>query len=320
MAIPYMGSKAKISEKLMNEITLNNPQADTFIDLFGGGGAMSEEALRRMQFKRVIYNELNAGVANLMRKIQQDGITPEFYEWVSRDEFNAMKNGDCWKSGLIKTCWSFGNNGKEGYLYGEDIEKYKKAYHDLVVNDIDTRDFMQRYAEQHVLEKYGISQSCVINIPSGVDIQKRRLEIRKDLTVYEKQCKQNNFRALQQLQHLERLQQLEHLERLQQLERLNGLNRLEVFNQSAFDFDLSAYDKDKTVIYLDPPYIGTAQYQEKMQANIDRFAILGFTVYLSEYKNPNPDFWQEVFSTEKRDTMSQNKSRLKIERLFKNKE
>ena len=303
-----MGSKAKIAEKLMNEITLNNPQADTFIDLFGGGGAMSEEALRRMQFKRVIYNELNAGVANLMRKIQQDGITPEFYEWVSRDEFRAMKNGDCWRAGLIKTCWSFGNNNRN-YLYGDDIENYKKAYHDLVVNGIDTIDFMKQYAEQHVLEKYGIRQNCVINMPINADIQKRRLEVRKDLNAYEIQCK-----------HLQQLERLQQLESLQQLERLQHLNVLETFNQNAFEFDLSAYDKTKTVIYLDPPYAGTKEYQEKMQSNIDHFASLGFTVYLSEYKNPNPDLWQEVFITEKRDTMSQNKSRVKIERLFKNKE
>jgi len=321
-----MGSKAKIAENLMNEITLNNPQADTFIDLFGGGGAMSEEALRRMQFKRVIYNELNAGVANLMRKIQVDGITPEFYEWVSRDEFQEIKNGDCWRAGLIKTCWSFGNNQK-CYLYGKDVEYYKKAYHDLVVSGLDTRDFMQNYAQEYVLKKHGINEPCIINMPTANNIQQRRLQVRGDLNKYEKSCKLTQIRLLQQLQHLknleslqnlQNLQNLESLERLQSLQSLQSLNVLETFNQNAFEFDLSIYYKDKTVIYLDPPYAGTKEYQEKMQANIDHFASLGFTVYLSEYKNPNPDLWQEVFSTEKRDTMSQNKSRVKIERLFKN--
>jgi hypothetical protein len=55
------------------------------------------------------------------------------------------------------------------------------------------------------------------------------------------------------------------------------------------------------------------------KCNIDHFSSLGFTVYLSEYKNHNPELWQEVLNIEKRDTMSKNKSRIKIERLFKNK-
>lgn len=361
MPIPYMGSKATIAEKLMTEMCLANPQADTFIDLFGGGGAMSEVALKRPQFTRVVYNELNTGIANLMRKIQQDGITPEFYQWVSREEFHDMKGGDCWRSGLIKTCWSFGNN-QRCYMYGADVEAYKKAYHDLVVDGTDTRDFMQRYAERYVLEKHGLEQPCVINMPTEVDVQKRRLQVRKDLTGYEKQCKAEHLRRLQQLQHLERLGhlrdlenlgRLQHLERLQQLqhlenlgrlqhlqrlerldhlrglehlerskrlETLTGLDRLEVFNLNAFEFDLGGYDADKTVIYLDPPYAGTAVYQAKMQASIDHFTSSGFTVYLSEYQNPNPDVWQEVFAVEKRVTMSAtNNTNKKVERLFRNK-
>ncbi len=295
MPIPYLGSKAKIAEKLMNEMCLANPQADTFIDLFGGGGAMSEEALKRPQFKRVVYNELNTGVANLMRKIQKDGVTPEFYQWVSRDEFHAIKNGDCWRAGLIKTVWSFGNN-QRGYLYGKDIEAIKKLGHDVVVNRCDV-----------AANLLGVSLDAI----ESPTVNERRLKFCKE--------RKRITKKMNLLEHLTRLQHLEHLERLE---------HLEVFNQSAFEFDLSKYDKDKTVIYLDPPYqncdasISKSQYMKdyiENKCNIDHFSSLGFTVYLSEYKNPNPELWQEVLNIEKRDTMSKNKSRIKIERLFKNK-
>lgn len=295
MPIPYIGSKAKIAEKLMNEMCLANPQADTFIDLFGGGGAISEEALKRPQFTRVVYNELNAGVVNLMRKIQADGVTQEFYEWVSRDEFHAMKNGDCWKSGLIKTCWSFGNAGKN-YLYGKDIEASKKLGHDVIVNRC-----------KIAANLFGISLDAI----EAPTIKERRLSF----------C-----REIKRLPHyLIKFEHLERLHRLERLQHLNGLSRLEVFNKSAFEFDLSAYDKDKTVIYLDPPYFNSIRddhYQHgQVSDSIDHFASLGFTVYLSEYKNPNPDLWQEVFSIEKRVLLSAtNNSNKKIERLFKNKE
>lgn len=296
MPIPYLGSKARIAESLINEMCLANPHADTFIDLFGGGGAMSESALKRPQFHRVIYNELNAGVANLLRKIQSDGITPEFYQWVSREEFNDMKTGDSWRAGLIKTCWSFGNN-QRSYLYSKSIEASKKLGHDVIVNRCEV-----------AANLLGISLD-VIEAPT---INERRLKF------------------LKERKRSQRLQRLEHLQRLQRLETSSYLNRLEVFNESAFDFNLSAYEKDKTIIYLDPPYqdssdsIKKSQYMNNYIANkhsVDHFASLGFTVYLSEYRNPNPDLWAEVFNIEKRVTLSStNNVNKKIERLFKNKE
>lgn len=296
MPIPYLGSKARIAESLMNEMCLANPHADTFIDLFGGGGAMSESALKRQQFKRVVYNELNEGVVNLMRKIQSDGVTPEFYQWVSREEFNDMKNGDSWRAGLIKTCWSFGNN-QRCYLYGKNIEASKKLGHDVIVNRCEV-----------AANLLGISLD-VIEAPT---INDRRLKF------------------LKEHKRLQRLQRLEHLQRLQHLETSSYLNRLEVFNESAFDSNLSAYEKDRTIIYLDPPYqdssdsIKKSQYMNNYIANkhsVDHFASLGFTVYLSEYRNPNPDLWAEVFNIEKRVTLSStNNVNKKIERLFKNKE
>ena len=72
LGIPYMGGKRKISDKIIDYIVKHNPQAKYIYDLFGGGGAISFEALQHKQFKKVFYNELNTGVAELLRKIQKD--------------------------------------------------------------------------------------------------------------------------------------------------------------------------------------------------------------------------------------------------------
>jgi len=124
--MPYMGSKRRLSSKIVNFIIEQHGVIENFYDVFGGGGAISFEALQKHQIENVHYNDINTGVVNLLRKLQKDGITEEFYKWVSREEFNALKLGDSWKSGLIKTCWSFGNNQKD-YLYAKAKEEHFKS-------------------------------------------------------------------------------------------------------------------------------------------------------------------------------------------------
>ena len=92
IGIPYMGSKRKLSKKIVDHILIHNPKCKYFYDLFGGGGAISFEALKRKQIKKVHYNELNTGVVELIKKIKKDGVTKDFYKWVSLDEFNKYVN------------------------------------------------------------------------------------------------------------------------------------------------------------------------------------------------------------------------------------
>ena len=78
------------------------------------------------------YNDLNTAVCNLLKKIQKDGVTAEFFNWISREEFIELKDGTNWKSGLVQTCWSFGNNQKT-YLFGKGVEKIKKQAHEYLL-------------------------------------------------------------------------------------------------------------------------------------------------------------------------------------------
>jgi site-specific DNA-adenine methylase len=165
-----------------------NPGCKYFYDLFGGGGAISFEALQRRRFKKVFYNELNTDVVELLKKIRDDGVTDEFYEWIDRDTFWKLKDGDDWKAGLVKTCWSFGNNSEKGYLYGKDIEELKKKATYYLFNN--------GYLE---------SKDKAIT----------RVKLLKEF---------NNIYKLQ-LQSIQQLEQLEQLERLERLERLEIQNK-----------------------------------------------------------------------------------------------
>ena len=128
MSIPYMGSKRKLAPAIIDHIIGHNPNAKYFYDLFGGGGAVSIEALKRKRFKRVVYNELNTAICELLKKIRKDGVTDEFFQWIDRKTFFKLKDGNDWRAGLAQTCWSFGNN-QSGYLYGKNIEEIKQQAH-----------------------------------------------------------------------------------------------------------------------------------------------------------------------------------------------
>jgi len=134
LGIPYMGSKRKLAFEIVNLIISENPNCKYFYDLFGGGGAISFQAIQYPQITKVVYNELNTGVVELLKKIKTDGVTKDFYQWIDRETFNKHKNDNTWLGGLIKTCWSFGNNQRD-YLFGKDIEELKKTAHEYLLQN-----------------------------------------------------------------------------------------------------------------------------------------------------------------------------------------
>jgi site-specific DNA-adenine methylase len=52
--MPYKGSKSKIAEQILNVL----PDSEWFVDLFGGGGAISHCAALSMKYHYVLYNEI----------------------------------------------------------------------------------------------------------------------------------------------------------------------------------------------------------------------------------------------------------------------
>ena len=283
-----MGSKRRLSKEIVDHILTAHPNTKYVWDLFGGGGAISFEFLQRKQIERVVYNELNTGVVELLRKIKRDGVTPDFYQWIDRDTFHAHKNDDDWFGGLCKVVWSFGNDQKN-YLFGKHIEETKRRAHECVVNGMP-------------FELDGVS----FNALHGSTINERRLSFRRIAVANKKRF---------DLTRLELLQQLQQLQRLEQLERLEGLQQLEILNQSAFDVIVDT-PVAETIIYLDPPYKGTKKYQEDVNHDqlLEYVKNSPHTVYLSSYEFDLPVVREMKHNT----TLSQKKNNPTIERLFCN--
>ena len=288
-----MGSKRKLSSKIVDYILSKNRDCKYIYDLFGGGGAISFEFLQRKQIKKVVYNELNTGVCELLKKIQKDGVTKDFYKWVSREEFNLHKNDDDWYGGLLKTCWSFGNNQK-GYLFGDDLEEDKRLLHEIVVNRCEiSRQLFQDKFDLFIDDFYLKSD----------DIQLRRLDV---MALVKAQIGRFD------------LQQLERLQQLQQLEQLEQLERLEISNKSAFDVIIET-PINETILYLDPPYFNTAKYAKDL-CHIELMDYIfnsPYKIYVSSYEFDLPC----VFELNHRSSLSAtNNAKKVVEKLFCNRE
>ena len=123
--IPYMGSKNRIAKKIIDFL----PSGETLVDLFGGGGAITDCANESNKWEHIIYNELN----ELPYKCFLKALRGEYENedrWISRQDFINLKDTDEY----VACCFSFGNNFRN-YMYNEKIEPYKRAYHYAVVLD-----------------------------------------------------------------------------------------------------------------------------------------------------------------------------------------
>jgi site-specific DNA-adenine methylase len=292
--MPYRGSKSSICDELLQQI----PKAGHFYDLFGGGGAVFHAASLSGRWERVHYNEIDSRVVALLRdaiegRYSYDNFKPP---WVSREEFFAKKDSDAY----IRLCWSFGNNQKD-YLYGKDIEVYKKSMHQAVIfNEFDD------LAEQ----VFGFSEWKDVQ-----NIKERRLFLRKRIP----EIISNRvpeflapfIKVSTDLTDPGRLQQLEQLQQLQQLERFQQLEQLQrtVFTLSSQDYREVEIPPD-SVVYCDIPYKNTAGYPTLFDrhAFLDWAAKVPFSVYISEY-GINDSRFLEVWQKTKRKLAAGSKSK-----------
>jgi site-specific DNA-adenine methylase len=312
--LPYMGSKAGIAASL----ALNFPKADHFYDLFGGGGSISHYmALNKAKnYKTFHYNEIKSHIADVLKRaiageFNYSRFTPK---WISRDEFHAKKDTD----GYIASCWSFGNNGKT-YLFGPEIEPYKRSMHNAVV-----------FGEFDELAEKVLRFNKWPSIAKT--IKQRRFYLRQLLEHYRKTKipdsliqfltdKQRNslaaHRPLMELKQLEQLQQLERLQQLQQLQRLQQLERLSI---TSLDY-LAVEILTNSVVYCDIPYQGTSEYGNAFSHKefFDWAATRPFPVFISEYEITDSRF-ELVYTVAKRCILTTEGASNKVrqERLYRN--
>ena len=96
--ITYQGSKNAIAEKIIELL----PSGRRFVDLFGGGAAISHCAVLSGKWQKVLYNEYNPLLVDLIKKAINGDFKNE-KRWISREDFFKLKEQD----GYIKYCWSF---------------------------------------------------------------------------------------------------------------------------------------------------------------------------------------------------------------------
>lgn len=274
--IPYMGSKSDI----VASIAMNFPSADNFYDLFGGGFSVSHYMLKHKshKYKSFHYNELIPSTVELVKQaINGDFSYDKFKpEWISREDFFKRKETDAY----VLCLWSFGNNQKT-YIFGTDIEPYKKSMHMAVVFD----------------EFDGTAQNVLgFKVwPKEVSsIKARRMYIRQKINFDNKRKSRGDLERLERLEQLEQLQRLEQLEQLEQLERLQKLQQLqqlERLTMTALDYR-DVVIKPNSIVYCDIPYKNTSSYV-KVFSHDEFFnwaASRDFPVYISEYEIKDPRF------------------------------
>lgn len=304
--LPYTGSKNRLAEKIIRHL----PEADTLVDGFFGGGAITHCAVAHNKFKNYIMNDIRT--------------TPQFFKecvegkhsndlrWISSDDFAKSSRGD-W---FVRLIWSFSNNCNI-YLYGKNVETYKKAFHYAICfNDF---SLLEELYLKYVCD---IVKARLKDIPveSWNDRRLAAMRAVKELIKMDPtELTRKNFghsidTGSNLQQHLERIYPINNLMcgccienlmrnyRLQHLECLNRTSDLSISSNNLYCYNLdyrSLTDAipDNSVIYLDPPYKGTFDYSEKTSGgcmqNTGRFNTEEFLDWAYDIGQRYPTFISE---------------------------
>lgn len=173
--LPYMGSKNTIAYKIIDYL----PKANNFYDLFCGGCSITHCAMLSKKWQNIYFNDIDGD----MPKLFLDSIKGKYKNekrWISKEDFQKEKDS----SAYIRCVWSFGNKGTN-YLYGKEIEPYKKAYWYAVMYD----DFSLFWA-------------LGINIPKvrAKTYKEKRLAIARELKKLRKNSRDQALERLERLQ------------------------------------------------------------------------------------------------------------------------
>ena len=283
VGLPYVGSKKKISKKIVEIIKQNFGTDKTVYDLFGGGGAITAELL--INNMNVVYNEIDKSVCDMLSTV-----LVEDREWlktllVSREEFMSIRTKDI-KSvddELKLLVNSFGNNRKS-YLYSNNISaiKYQVAK-EIIANENTFIGYKKTETYLDAVDKYEVELGFLHKKEKG--------------------------KILQQLTKLEQLQ------RLQQLQRLD---LLEVNNKDYREYS----DLSNSIIYLDPPYENSANTYKGGSFDSIAFYDWAFemaknnTVLISSYEVSDPRFEAVYEFKTARSTLQVDNSGKRYEKLF----
>lgn len=249
--LPYKGSKNSIAKWIVD----NLPKADVFCDLFFGGGAITHRALLSGKYKKFIANDIDARLPKLFFECARGEHTIERHpEWISRQEFNEKKDSDAY----IALVWSFGNNGKD-YIYGADLEDFKRDYHIAVFQD-----------KPEILKKWGYE----ITSTHKAKPYDRYLEFNRQI----KSIARSDLDSI--------VRQIE-IERLQSLQSVRSVGSLQSLQYYGIDYQ-EVPIPEGALIYCDIPYNSTncGKYQGFDHQRFYDWAERQDNIFISEYSMP----------------------------------
>lgn len=298
--LPYTGSKNRLAEKIIKHF----PEADTLLDGFFGGGAITHCAMVHNKFKNYIANDLRT--------------TPQFFKeclegkhsnntkWVSCEDFDNSPRDD-W---FVRLLWSFSNNCNI-YLHGKKSVAITKAFHYAVCfNDFSLlEDLYPKFITDKIKE-------CLRDIPTE-SWNERRLVAQRAIAqlikTYPDKLTRKDFcvstdsgcNLLRSLEGAQRLRNLECLNRLGPITQINPSINMRCYN---LDYRLlTDIIPDNSVVYLDPPYKGTFDYNEKalggMMQNTNLFNTEEFLDWAYGIGKKHPTFISEYSIDDARFTL-----------------
>ena len=324
--VPYQGSKNYIARWVID----NLPEDEILVDLFAGGCAVTHAALLSGKWNKVIANDIGDAPELFVDAI--NGKYADEKRWISREDFQNLKDTDPY----VSICWSFSNN-RSDYLYGKEIEPWKKALHYarvfgdnslLLEMGIDsngsTADINANEAEyRETYIHWCLSKQKHIFLASNKLITNDKLNIKENKDklgqYFISSLKKSELKSIEKLQRAQRFEFVQHLSRAKRLQSLQSLqtykNNLTVYRKSYADVVIP----DNAVVYADPPYKGTDISSYKCDFDYGAFEKwlneVPFMVIVSEYNAPAGCV--EIASIKKRSLSAQvKKDRMKMEKLF----
>lgn len=262
--LPYMGSKSRIADKILDLI----PPGDVFVDLFAGGCAVTHAAILRKQYRRYIVNDIT-DYPDLFLRACRGEIKMEQARWISREEFHAQKETDP----LIRHLWSFGNRG-DTYCYSRAIEPYMRAVFALLTAQEFTARRLAFSATIRALFRYLREESG-----GALTLDQKRDKNGKTVEGF-------TYGAEGVKQNIERLLRVSVLERTARAVSLAGLQAPEVFR---LDYRAVSIPTG-AIVYADPPYAGCEEYEGAKgfdsAAFFDWARACHHPVFFSEYQAP----------------------------------
>lgn len=150
VGLPYVGSKKKISKKIIEIIKQNfDIEGKVIYDVFGGGGAITSECI--INSLPVVYNDLDKSAVAMFTKVISGN-----REWlktliISREEFMEIRDKDnkTIDDNLKLLINSFGNNRKN-YLYSKE---YSSLKFNLAMDIIQNHDCFSGYKQTDIYKK-----------------------------------------------------------------------------------------------------------------------------------------------------------------------